>query len=58
MSPCLSCGMLVSLKPLVAWAQREKREKGMITVLSEETGFICYVNQESSFWGFFVIIVM
>lgn len=45
--------MFVSLKQLVAWAQREKREKkGMITVLSEETGFICYVNQESSFGDF------
>lgn len=48
---CLSGGMFVSLKQLVAWVQTEREGgKGMITVLSEETGFTCNVNQESSFW--------
>ena len=45
---CLSGGVYVSLKQHVAWVQRERSGKGMITALSEETGFIANVNQESS----------
>lgn len=50
--------MFVSLKQRVAWVQRERREKAMITALSEETGFIANVNQESSlFWIFEIIVI-
>lgn len=44
--------MFVSLKQLVAWVQRERLGRGMITVLCEETGFICSVNQGRPFWDF------
>lgn len=43
--------MLISVKQLVAWVQRGGG--GMITALSEDTGFICNVNQESFLWDFY-----